>query len=385
MSTVLEKGNVIAKIRSGKDLEQIINYVKDEIYKNGPNNAVMLEIVSYFKLFQSKYFEKFEQDIIEIMGLYFKHPKVESLVGSVFEIYHQQLKDELGDDYTPMQADILKKIKDLQYFSFSAPTSTGKSFVFRNLISSCPNDVVVIVPSRALINEYFDRLSSIVDNKTVNVLTFVDRINTKHVHRNIFILTPERARELFKNKDWLKIDLILFDEAQLSDEHSVRGLYFDSIVRRSLKDFPNAKFVFAHPFVENPEAQMQKNGIEIINTTSAYSNYELKNVGQIFYTHDTATQKFYHFGSEPEVLGTRKLEATFDPIEVALKKGGSVLIYVPKAHIYSKQIYNQFQKYISMCRPIDSPHALKIIDELKDYIGASTTDKFFTILICWKN
>ena len=304
MSTVLEKGNVIAKIRSGKDLEQIINYVKDEIYKNGPNNAVMLEIVSYFKLFQSKYFEKFEQDIIEIMGLYFKHPKVESLVGSVFEIYHQHLKDEFGDDYTPMQADILKKIKNLQYFSFSAPTSTGKSFVFRNLISSCSNDVVVIVPSRALINEYFDRLSNIVDNKTVNILTFVDRINTKHVHRNIFVLTPERARELFKNKDWLKIDLILFDEAQLSDEHSVRGLNFDSIVRRSLKDFPNAKFVFAHPFVENPEAQMQKNGIEIINTTSAYSNYELKNVGQIFYTHDTATQKFYHFGSEPEVLGT---------------------------------------------------------------------------------
>lgn len=377
MNTVLEKGYIIAKIRSGEDLDQIINYVKDEIYKNGPNNAVILEIVSYFKLFQPKYFEKFEQDIIETMGLFFKHPKVESLVGSVFEIYHQHLKDEFGDDYTPMQADILKKIKNLQYFSFSAPTSTGKSFVFRNLILSCSNDVVVIVPSRALINEYFDRLSNIVDNKTVNILTFVDRINTKHVHRNIFILTPERARELFKNKDWLKIDLILFDEAQLSDEHSVRGLYFDSIVRRSLKDFPNAKFVFAHPFVENPEAQMQKNGIEIINTTSAYSNYELKNVGQIFYTHDTATQKFYHFGSEPKVLGTRKLEAAFDPIEVALKKGGSVLIYVPKAHIYNKQIYNQFQKYISMCRPIDSPHALKIIEELKDYIGASTTDKFF--------
>lgn len=321
MNTVLEKGYIIAKIRSGEDLDQIINYVKDEIYKNGPNNAVILEIISYFKLFQPKYFEKFEQDIIETMGLFFKHPKVESLVGSVFEIYHQHLKDEFGDDYTPMQADILKKIKNLQYFSFSAPTSTGKSFVFRNLISSCSNDVVVIVPSRALINEYFDRLSNIVDNKTVNILTFVDRINTKHVHRNIFILTPERARELFKNKDWLKIDLILFDEAQLSDEHSVRGLYFDSIVRRSLKDFPNAKFVFAHPFVENPEAQMQKNGIEIINTTSAYSNYELKNVGQIFYTHDTATQKFYHFGSEPKVLGMRKLEAAFDPIEVALKKG----------------------------------------------------------------
>lgn len=377
MNTVLEKGNIIAKIRKGEDLEQIIDYVKSEIYQNGPNSSVVLEIVSYFKLFQPEFFKKDEQEIIATMGLFFKRPKIESLTGSVFEMYHQQLKDEFGNDYTPMQADIIKKIRELQYFSFSAPTSTGKSFVFRHLISKCSNDVVVIVPSRALINEYYERLNSLVDRKTVNILTFVDRINTKHVHRNIFILTPERARDLFKNKDWLKIDLILFDEAQLSDEHSVRGLYFDSIVRRALKYFPNAKVVFAHPFVENPEAQLQKNGIENINTTATYSNYELKNVGQIFYVHDTTDQKFYHFGSDPTTLGKRKLKANFDPIESALKKGGSVLIYVPKSHIYSKQIYGQFQKYISICQPINDPIAIKMIDELKEYIGASTTDKSF--------
>lgn len=352
MNTVLEKGNIIAKIRRGEDLNQIIDYVKSEIYQNGPRSSVVLEIASYFKLFQPEYFKKYEQEIITTMGLFFKHPQIENLAGSVFEMYHQELKGEFGSDYTPMQADILKKIRDLQYFSFSAPTSTGKSFVFRHLISECSNDVVVIVPSRALINEYYDRLNRLVDRKSVNVLTFVDRINTKHVHRNIFILTPERAKELFKNKDWLKIDLILFDEAQLSDEHSVRGLYFDSIVRRALKYFPNSKFVFAHPFIENPEAQLQKNDIEIINTTATYSNYELKNVGQIFYTHDITSQKFYHFGSDPTTLGKRKLEADFDPIESALKKGGSVLIYVPKSHIYSKQIYGQFQKYISMCNPL---------------------------------
>ena len=298
MNTVLEKGNIIAKIRRGEDLNQIIDYVKSEIYQNGPRSSVVLEIASYFKLFQPEYFKKYEQEIITTMGLFFKHPQIENLAGSVFEMYHQELKGEFGNDYTPMQADILKKIRDLQYFSFSAPTSTGKSFVFRHLISECSNDVVVIVPSRALINEYYDRLNRLVDRKSVNVLTFVDRINTKHVHRNIFILTPERAKELFKNKDWLKIDLILFNEAQLSDEHSVRGLYFDSIVRRALKYFPNSKFVFAHPFIENPEAQLQKNDIEIINTTATYSNYELKNVGQIFYTHDITSQKFYHFGSE---------------------------------------------------------------------------------------
>lgn len=377
MNNVLEKGNIIAKIRKGEDLDQIIDYVKSEIYRNGPNSSVVLEIVSYFKLFQPEFFKKYEQEIIATMGLFFKQPKIESLKGSVFEMYHQQLKDEFGNDYTPMQADILRKIRDLQYFSFSAPTSTGKSFVFRHLISECSNDVVVIVPSRALINEYYNRLNNLVDTKAVNILTSVDRINTKHIHRNIFILTPERARELFKNKDWLKIDLILFDEAQLSDEHSVRGLYFDSIVRRALKHFSEAKFVFAHPFIENPEAQLQKNGIETIDTTATYSNYELKNVGQIFYTHDTTNQKFYHFGSNPATLGKRKLEANFDPVESALKKDGSVLIYVPKSHIYSKQIYIQFQRYISMCQPIDDPIATKMIDELKEYIGASTTDKLF--------
>ena len=179
--------------------------------------------------------------------------------------------------------------------------------------------------------------------KTHNVLTFVDRINTKFAKRNIFILTPERSRELFKNKSWLNIDLILFDEAQLSDEKSVRGLYFDSIVRRALKSFPDAKYVFAHPFISNPEAQLERNGI--IDTQSAAINYEQKNVGQIFYVHNPATGDFYHLGTSKEILGKQKLKAEFDPIERAISSGGSVLIYVSKSHIYNKSIYSDFDKY----------------------------------------
>lgn len=44
MNTVLEKGNIIAKIRRGEDLNQIIDYVKSEIYQNGPRSSVVLEI-----------------------------------------------------------------------------------------------------------------------------------------------------------------------------------------------------------------------------------------------------------------------------------------------------------------------------------------------------
>ena len=110
------------------------------------------------------------------MGLFFKNPTPDTLQGVVFEMYRQHIKEKYGEDFTPMQASILKQIKDKQHFSFSAPTSTGKSFVFRNLIRSSTKDVVVIVPSRALINEYYDRIKEIVNIKIVNILTFVDRI-----------------------------------------------------------------------------------------------------------------------------------------------------------------------------------------------------------------
>ena len=85
-----------------------------------------------------------------------------------------------------------------------------------------------------------------------------DQINKKHSSRNIFILTPERARELFNNKDWINLEFVLLDEAQLSEDKGVRGLYFDSIVRRLKKHFPSTKILFAHPFISNPEALYSK-------------------------------------------------------------------------------------------------------------------------------
>lgn len=375
MSKVIDSGNVIKRIRDGKDLEEIAAYARKQNFQNGPKDTLILEILSYLKLFQPTFFEKFECELIETMGLFFKDLAPDTLQSAVFEMYHQHIKETYGENFTPMQASILKQIKDKQHFSFSAPTSTGKSFVFRNLIRSSTKDVVVIVPSRALINEYYDRIREIVNIKEVNILTFVDRINTKHAKRNIFILTPERARELFKNKNWLNIELLLFDEAQLSDEKSVRGLYFDSIVRRALNNFSNAKYVFAHPFISNPEAQLKRNNI--IDTESTAFNYEQKNVGQIFYVHNTTKDEFYHLGTNKDVLGKLKLKSNFDPIEKAILSGGSVLIYVPKTHIYNKSIFTHFGKYISLCSKIQDPDALKMIDELRTYIGASKNNTLF--------
>ena len=375
MNNIIKKGDLIKRIRDGKDLAEICLYAKTQIFKNGPVDTAVLEIVSYLKLFQSSFFKDFEAEIVETMGLFFKKASPTNLQSLVFKMYSQYIKEEYGSEYTPMQVDILKRINHEQYFSFSAPTSTGKSFIFRHLIQTSDNDVVVVVPSRALINEYYDRIVEVVNIKETNVLTFVDRINTKYAKRNIFILTPERARELFKNKSWLNIDLILFDEAQLSDDKSVRGLQFDSIVRRAQNAFPKAKYIFAHPFISNPEAQLKRNNIK--NIIDCSNNYVQKNVGQIFYAYDNTNNKFYHFGTDLSLLGKRKLESKFDPIEKTLLEGGSVLIYVSKSHIYDKTIFTQFNKYIKMCKPLTDPIALKMIEKLRVFIGASNKEKDF--------
>lgn len=375
MNTVITNGNLIKKIRDGQDLNAIAAYVRNQIFKNGPEDTVVLEILSYLKLFQSQFFKTFECEILETMGLFYKDITPDSLIGTVFDIYHKYIVEQYGENFTPMQVNILKQIKEKQFFSFSAPTSTGKSFVFRNLIRTSTKDVVVIVPSRALINEYYDRIKELVNIKEVNVLTFVDHINTKHVKRNIFILTPERARELFKNQNWLQVEYLLFDEAQLSDDKSVRGFYFDSIVRRAIKTFSGAKFIFAHPFISNPEAQFKRNSV--VEPESVAICYKQKNVGQIFYIHDVKSEKFYHFGSNKGILGRRRLATDFDPIEKTIREGGSVLIYVAKTHIYNGQIFKQFNKYTGLCSKIQNPDALKMIEELRGYIGAERNDQEF--------
>ncbi len=239
-----------------------------------------MEILSYLKLYQPDIFDNYKNAILNYMAVFYKNTERTTLKEIVFRQYRRYVEDTYHYKYTPVQADIIKGIEKNNCFSFSAPTSTGKSFVFMNKIMETKNDVVVVVPSRALINEYYLKLNELITDNRVNILTFIDKINTKFAKRSVFIVTPERCRELFKQKNDFQIDLFLFDEAQLSNENSKRGLYFDSIVRRCYKAYPESKFIFAHPFVKNPESQIEKNHF---NKAEAFSiQYTQKNVGQLF-------------------------------------------------------------------------------------------------------
>ncbi|WP_314297764.1 DEAD/DEAH box helicase [Capnocytophaga gingivalis] len=359
--------NLIYKIKKGEDIEEIISFVLNRIYLNGPINISDMEILSYLSLYQRDYFEKYKESIFNYIGAFYKKVEPQSLKDQVFTLYRDCIEENFNHLYTPVQADIIHKISNNKCFSFSAPTSTGKSYVFLNLIKESQHDVVIIVPSRALINEFYIKLNNSIAEKSVNILTFIDKINTKIANRNIFIVTPERCRELFKYD--FNVDLFLFDEAQLSNEESKRGLYFDSIVRRCQKAFSEAKFVFAHPFIANPESQIKKNHFEI--ETSKAIQYKQKNVGQLFMCKDDKGL-FYHFGVEKTLMGEKKVLYVGDPMEKAIFEEKSILFYVSKQSILNKSFLNKFEKYINLCQDLNIEEVDIYINKLKKYTGGDT-------------
>lgn len=356
----------IRKIINGVNLEEIIQYVKNNLYEKGPIDYVDLEIISYISYFQSDFFKKYENEIIQLMGLFYKSTKVDSLESQIFEDYKNSIFDTFGKNFTPVQCDIYSNSIINNCFSFSSGTSTGKSYVFNEIIKQSVNDIVIIVPSRALINEYLIKLSDSFLEKHINILPFVDFVNLKNAYRSIFVLTPERAKELFKYKDRIRLDYILFDEAQLSDENNSRALIFDSIVRRVNKLFPDTKILFAQPFVENPEAQLLKNNLN--NNMTLSTSYNEKNVGQMYISYKDGD--FYCFGLNKEIMGYKMLKIE-DPLEKIIKSNGTALIYTHKKKIYNGDVFVQFKKYIDLCEEISDKHALKLIEDFKSVIGGN--------------
>ena len=360
----------IEELQNIRYAKGLLAEIFSNIYKYGPVKSTDFEILAYISIFHPKLIEKYIDDINLYLGLFYKHIDTpNSLQGCVQNMFNECISKRYGKTYTPVQTSILNNSEKKKIFSFSAPTSTGKSHVLFSIIKESEHDVVVVVPSRALINEYYLRLCEEIQDKSINILTYVDKINTDKCRRNIFVLTPERCKDLFRLKDKFKIDIILFDEAQLTDEKGKRGLFFDAIVRRCNRELPNSKIIFAHPFVINPEAQISKNDLPKEQSTSQV--YKQRNVGQIFVC-EKSDGSFSYFGSDLQAFNNKQLSCGYDPIERCIKDKGSVLFYVSKNCIINNAYLNIFSKYINLCPEIDDPELFEIIDELREFTGGET-------------
>ncbi len=358
----------VDKVKNSEDPHRDISGLLELIHKHGPNSSEILQLVSLYKEFHGEIFSRIEEKIISSMGLFYKIATPQNLYSFILSGIGDENMEAFGKSLTPVQASVRWALEENQFVSISAPTSAGKSFSIRDFIAHQTGDAVVVVPSRALIAEYINSMrAAFAGDKGVMVSAFVDDVFKKRKLRHIFVLTPERARELFLIKSELNVEVFFFDEAQMSEEPQ-RGVVFDVLVRRVRKLFPSAKLIFAHPFVENPEAQFKKHGI----TESKYArSYNHGAVGKICVFRHANKNDFYFspFGEGGHLLDNcAKFEGGFE--KFAFSNHHSILIYVSKASIYNGTFAAPFQFYIDAFPEITDTGALDIIETVRQMLGA---------------
>lgn len=151
-------------------------------------------------------------------------------------------------------------------FSYSGPTSMGKSFIMRMFIKdriekNVQENYAIIVPTKALINEVSSQmitdLKGLLAEKNYRVITAAGTLSLQQPHNFILVLTPERLLYLLLDHPDFKLDYLFVDEAhKISSKDSRSPFYYKIIdLLSSRKDKPH--FIFSSPNIPNPEIYLK--------------------------------------------------------------------------------------------------------------------------------
>lgn len=160
---------------------------------------------------------------------------------------------------TDFQKQFFDILTNEKFYSVSAPTSAGKSYIFtlsiiKRFIDNRKEKIVLVVPTRALIKELSEKVFSglkkykllnEIDVRTVPIAE--EDINDKGI---IYILTQERLNTLLTETE-ISLDTLFIDEAQ--EIQSNRGVVLQNTLEIVLSKFPNINLFFASPLISNPK------------------------------------------------------------------------------------------------------------------------------------
>ena len=153
-----------------------------------------------------------------------------------------------------------------QYFSYSGPTSMGKSFIMRMFLKSqvesgVEKNFALIVPTKALINEV---TSKIINDLKENLKKYNYRLVTsagalvlKEQHNFIFVLTPERLLYLLISNPDLELHYLFVDEAHKLSEVDSRGPFYYKVIDKLVERKNKPHVIFASPNIPNPEIYLR--------------------------------------------------------------------------------------------------------------------------------
>ena len=258
----------------------------------------------------------------------------------------KQLKEQINkDDYsdkifTDAQYYMLNALLDKNHFSFSGPTSFGKSFILTSFIKSLMMNnkrglnIVFLVPTRALVSQTLKKFKPVVDNMEGYFLTSSPDIPAILHNRDahyIFVFTPERLLHYFSVSSNPTIEYVFVDEAQKvlsADTRSV--VYYHAI---SLAERKSCKLFFSSPNISNVDIFLK-----LFNKTSSETKTVTESpVCQTRVFVDMIARKVQLF-SDVDAVYTEKYQLSNSLPELIQRISENVDSVKPKSLIYCNTI-----------------------------------------------
>ena len=290
----------------------------------------------------------------------------------------QKVPDTEDFVFTDSQFELFKKISNTIEFSFSGPTSMGKSFMIKAFIkkvmkNSPPENLVLIVPTRALINQFTldlkSELKDIAEQYNYRIITNsnVTDLISDTPHNYIFILTPERLISYLSIKENPPIGFLFVDEAhKLANEKDSRSVTTYTAIEKTLNKYGNVKLYFASPNVSNPEIFLK-----LFNRNSPNNNFKTNEspVSQNLFFIDFTNKKVELIVNTNDInLPSEELFATSENVVQLIKELGNTknnLIYCNSKTRTIQKAYEFIEGNTEKETTLEINRAIK---QIKDYI-----------------
>ena len=202
-----------------------------------------------------------------------------SVPGFIESNLFDRLSTEISKDYLRIPSEdnhyflrsqkaVFDHMSEDTFFSYSGPTSMGKSFVMRTFIRErikkcADSNFAIIVPTKALINEVSKELADNVGpllrehDYRIVVSAGAVILQEKNAHHYIFVMTPERLMYQLIGYPDIPIHYLFIDEAQNISEKEGRSAFYYQIVGMLYRKDQHPNVIFASPHIPNPAVYLE--------------------------------------------------------------------------------------------------------------------------------
>ena len=224
------------------------------------------------------------------------------------------------------------------YFSYSGPTSMGKSFIMRmfikeQIMKGVKSNFALLVPTKALINEVsssiINDLKSMLAENNYKIITSAGALALNEDNNFILVLTPERLLYLMISNPSIEIDYLFVDEAHKISSIDSRSPFYYKVVDMLSRREKKPNMIFASPNIPNQEIYLN-----LVPASSTLSEQKYRStyspVSQMKYLIDfpeRKTQVFNNYTGQFDFFSPLNNNVTFNQLLSFLGKKTQNIVY----------------------------------------------------------